>query len=98
MGIYEGYFDFLCSYEVRSFEEFVCEILMFKGSMYKKKNFLKVGLGKEQFYSNINVVVVGFIVEQVSGKFFVIYVEEVIFEFLGMGVLFWFGEKFDCVV
>ena len=95
-GTHEGYLNFLRSHEARSMEEFVRETLTPKGSMYKKKNFLKAGPGKEQSYSNINATVAGLIVQQVSGKSFTTYAEEAIFEPLGMAASSWSGEKSDC--
>lgn len=87
-GVHEGYLHFIRGHEALSLEAFIQETLTPQGRWYKKKNFLKSAPGEEASYSNINASLAGLIVERLSNQSFETFVEQHIFEPLGIASSF----------
>ena len=76
-------------------DEFIKSIFHPSGEYYSKKNFLKVGPGKKYAYSNIGAGMAARIIEEASGKSFVEFTQEHIFDPLQMNSSTWELKKAD---
>lgn len=80
-----GLLDFIRS---RPYQDNVCEwiqeVLLPTGSLYKEDYWLKTAPGKKATYSSVGFLVAGALVEQISGKKIDEYCEQNIFEPMGM--------------
>ena len=74
---------------------FVKSIYHPSGKYYKKKNFLKVGPGKEFSYSNIGAGIAAWVIEIASGETFVEFTQKHIFDPIGMQNTSWELNKID---
>lgn len=73
------------------FGDFIQDYFLPKGKYYnREKNFINKKPGKYWEYCNMGYVIVGYIIEQVSGKTFSKYMKDEIFTPLHMNNSFWF--------
>ncbi len=77
-------------------EQFVKDYFLADGSFYHpEKNFLDCEPGTVKDYSNAGYALIGYLVEQITGKGFSTYMQEEIFKPLGMDSSYWFLEEID---
>ena len=74
-----------------SLERFIKDYFLTDGKYYDaKKNFSSVRPGTQKNYSNAGYALIGYLVQQISGKDFSTYMQEEIFHPLNMHSSFWF--------
>ncbi len=72
-------------------ESFIKDYFSPKGTYYDSdKNFLKSRPGTAKDYSNVGYALLGYLIEQITGKKFSAYMQEEIFAPLGMTNSYWF--------
>jgi len=76
-------------------DEFIKSIFHPSGEYYSKKNFLKVPPGEKFSYSNIGAGMAARIIEEASGKTFIQFTQEYIFDPLQMTSSTWELKKAD---
>ena len=75
--------------------DFIKGMMHPSGSWYSDENFLKSKPGSEYEYSNMNAAIAGYIIEQVSGKSYEEYTQEIILNPLSMSNSGWSHEEID---
>ncbi len=74
-----------------SLENFIRDYFLRDGRYYHpEKNFLNARPGTVKDYSNVGYALIGYLIEQITGKDFSKYMYEEIFEPLGMNSSYWF--------
>jgi len=74
-----------------SLEDFIKGYFLPQGKYYDpKKNFSDVKPGTDRDYSNAGYALIGYLIQQISGKNFNTYMQEEIFRPLGMRNSYWF--------
>jgi CubicO group peptidase (beta-lactamase class C family) len=74
-----------------SLEDFLKNYLLEGGLYYdKEKNFYKTPPGLQERYSNVGYSMIGYLVEQITGRPFNEYMSEEVFKPLGMYNTYWF--------
>lgn len=73
-----------------SLESFIKDYFLPNGQFYdSEKNFLNVKPGTEKEYSNVGYALIGYLIQQITGKDFSNYMYEEIFHPLGMNSSYW---------